>query len=59
MEAADFTESILKEIFKKHVLASKSSHLEVSCENYAVDFFLKHYLHFEYLKTPADVVFTF
>ena len=40
MEAADFTVSILKEIFRKHVLASRSSHLEVFCENYAADFFL-------------------
>ena len=40
MEAAYFTESILKEIFKKHVLASRSSHLEVFCENYIADFLL-------------------
>ena len=40
MEAADFTVSILKEIFRKHVLASRSRHLEVFCENYAADFFL-------------------
>ena len=47
MEAADFTVSILKEIFRKHVLASRSSHLEVFCENYAADFFLKDYLRFK------------
>ena len=39
MEAADFTESILNEIFRKNVLASRSSHLEVFCENYTADFF--------------------
>ena len=35
MEAADFTENILREIFRKHVLTFRSSHLEVLCENYA------------------------
>ena len=61
METADFTESILKEIFRKHVLASRSSHLEVFCENYAANFFLKHYLRFKqiHLKIPADVVLHF
>ena len=57
----NFTESIVKEIFRKHVLASRSSHLDVFCKNYPADFFLKHYLHFEqiHLKIPADVVFIF
>ena len=61
MEAADFTGSILKEIFRRHVLVSKSSHLEVFSENYAADFFLKHYLRFKiiHLKIPVDVVFIF
>ena len=59
MEAADFTESILNEIFRKNVLASRSSHLEVFCENYTADFFLKHYLRFEQIhsKITADVAF--
>ena len=61
METADFTESTLKEIFRKHVLASRSSHLEVFCENYAADFFLKHYLRFKqiHLEILADMVFIF
>ena len=61
MEAAEFIESILNEIFRKNVVASRSSHLEVFCENYTADFFLKHYLRFEqiHLKIPADVVFIF
>ena len=52
MEAADFTVSILKEIFRKHVLASRSSHLEVFCENYL------RWKQF-HLKIPADVVLHF
>ena len=44
MEAADFTESILKEIFRKQVLASRSSHLEVFCENYAADLSITYVL---------------
>ena len=44
MEAADFTESILKEIFRKHVLASRSSHLKVFCENYAADLSITYVL---------------
>ena len=61
MEGTDVTEDILKEIFRKHVLPSRSSHLEVFCENYAADFFLKDYLRFKqiHLKMPADVVFIF
>ena len=61
MEAPNFTESILNEIFRKHGLASRSTHLEVFCENYAADFFLKDYLRFKqiHLKMPADVVFIF
>ena len=61
MEAANFTESILKEIFRKHVPASRSSHLRVFCENYAADFFLKHYLRFKqiHLEILADMVFIF
>ena len=39
MEAADFTESFLKEILRKHVLASISSNLVVFLENYVTDFF--------------------
>ena len=39
MEATDFTESILKEIFRKHLLASLSSHLTVFFDNYVTDFF--------------------
>ena len=39
MEAADFTESILNKIFRKNVVTSRSSHLEVFCENYTADFF--------------------
>ena len=61
MEAADITESIVTEIFRKHVLASRSSHLDAFCKNYPADFFLKHYLRFEqiHLKIPADVIFIF
>ena len=61
MEAADITESIVTEIFRKHVLASRSSHLHAFCKNSPADFFLKHYLCFEqiHLKIPADVVFIF
>ena len=58
MEAPDFTENILNGIFRKHFLASRSSHLEVFCENYAADFFFKHYLRFKqiHLKIPAVVL---
>ena len=61
MEAADFTESILKEIFRKHVLASRSSRLEVFCENCAADFFLEALLTFKqiHLKILGDVVLHF
>ena len=61
MEAPDFTENILNGIFRKHFLASSSSHLEVFCENYAADFFLKDYLRFKqiHLKILANVVFIF
>ena len=37
METANFNESILKEIFREHVLASISSHLVVFFENYVTD----------------------
>ena len=47
MEAPNFTESILNEIFRKHALASRSSHLEVFCENHATDSFLQDYLRFK------------
>ena len=59
MEAPDFTENILNGIFRKHFLASRSSHLEIFCENYAADFFLKDYLRFKQIhsKMFADVVF--
>ena len=40
MEAADFNGTILNEIFRKNVLASRSSHWDVFCENYTADFFL-------------------
>ena len=61
MEAPNFTESILNEIFRKHALASRSSHLEVFCENHATDSFLQDYLRFKqiHLKIPADVVLIF
>ena len=39
MEAADFTENVLKEILRKHVLASISSNLVVFLENNVTDFF--------------------
>ena len=38
METADFTESILKEVFRELDLASISSHLLVFLENYVTDF---------------------
>ena len=39
MQAADFTERILKEIFRNHVPASISNHLVAFFENYVTDFF--------------------
>ena len=56
MEAADFIESILNEIFRKNVVASRSTHLEVFCENYTADYLSYEQTHF---KIPADVVFIF
>ena len=50
MEAANFTESILKEIFRKHVLASISSHLVVFFENYVTDYF--SYALLKFLTNP-------
>ena len=38
METADFTESILNEVFRELDLASISSHLLVFLENYVTDF---------------------
>ena len=59
MEAADLTESILNEVFRRYVLPSRSSHLEVFCGNYTAAFFLKHYLRFEQIhsKITDDVAF--
>ena len=39
MEAGDFTENVLKEILRKHVLASITSSLVVFLENNVKDFF--------------------
>ena len=57
IEAAHFTESILKEIFRKHVLASRNSHLEVFCENQVAECFLKHYLYFEQIQIQKQKLF--
>ena len=46
MEATNFIESILKEIFREHDLASISSHLVVFFENYVTDFFSYALLNF-------------
>ena len=50
MEAADFTESILNEIFRKHALASRSSHLVAIYENYVTNFF--SYAVLKFLASP-------
>ena len=46
MEAADFIESLLKEIFREHVLTFLSSHSVVFFENYVKDFFFYVSLNF-------------
>ena len=56
MEAADFIESILNEIFRKNVVASRSTHLEAFCENYTADYLSYEQTRF---KLPAGMVFIF